>query len=395
MSARDSLAIHIRWPRAARALAAIASLLLAGAAQAAPHLSRATGEVQIGRGEPAVWQVAHEGAALGAGDAVRTGSDGRAEVDLGTAVVRVYENSLLRLPVDATRPEGPAAVGLDGGSSLFQVTPRPAQDPFEVRTPEVVASVKGTRFGVDVAAHGAAVSVFSGQVGVRGSSGANEREVMVYPGFAATGGRGRAFELSLVPAGDAWEGWSEGAPAPASAGKGGPSASSHSIEEARAAAQNAAARDLGPASGRERAVAAAAKRAGADAPAAIDPDAVPEAAEPERTPVDRVVTEGSPSARPIQEQVVGAILNGTAPVVGGNPAAALGPLSVQVLDDNGPDRVVVSGSQGVIGQVTQGQINSVIQTGSAAPLGPQLAAVIANSGVDPVAFAKQLSSLLH
>jgi len=390
MSGRDPLAVRIRRPRAASVLAAL--LLIASAAQADPHLLRAIGAVQISRGEPAAWRDAREGAALGAGDAVRTGADGRAEVDLGTAVVRLYENSLLRIPVDATRPDGPAAVGLEGGGSLFQVSPRPPADPFEVRTPEVVASVKGTQFSVVLGGSGASVSVFSGQVGVRGMSAANAREVMVYPGFSAAGGNGRSFELSLVPAGDAWKGWSEGAPAPSASGS--PSASSGAIEEARAAAQSAAAREIDPAA--RRALAArgtAGKRVGADVPAAIDPNGIPDDAEPERTPVDRVVTEGSPAARPIQEQVVGAILNGTAPAAA--PVSALGTLSVKVTDDNGPERVVIAGAQGVIGQVTQGQINAVIQTGNPAALGPQLATVISNSGVDPVAFAKQLSSLLH
>src|SRR5262249_28757667 len=161
MSSRDPHSKHrrsaVERPGLKRvALVLALGLALAGAASAESHLSRVSGDVQIGRGEPAVWVAGREGAQLGAGDEVRTGRNGRAEVDLGSAVVRLYENSLLRLPVDAERPGGPAAVGLDGGNSLFEVAPRPAKDPFEVRTPEVVATVKGTQFGVAVGAHGAA-----------------------------------------------------------------------------------------------------------------------------------------------------------------------------------------------------------------------------------------------
>jgi hypothetical protein len=376
---------------------ALASLVLAvaraGVASAEPHLARASGDVQIGRGEPAVWAAGREGAELGAGDAVRTGSNGRAEVDLGTAVVRLYENSLLRLPVDAARPDGPAAVGLEGGTSLFDVGPRRAKDPFEVRTPEVVASVKGTRFGVAIGARGgAAVSVFEGLVGVHRMSGGDTREVMVYPGFAATGSGGRPFELSLLPAGDVWRGWSEGEPPlPAPAALDAPSAASQSIEEARAAAQNEAARELGPiadAGGTARA------HAGGNGATEVGKDGAPKTSPEPLTSVDRAVAIDSPSARPIQEQVVGALLNGVAPSVAGSPAAGsnLGPLSAQL---KGEDTILVSGSQGLLGQITEKQLETVIETGNPSSLPPQIVSALNANGVNPVTFAKQLSTLLH
>ena len=369
-------------------------LALAGAASAEPHLSRMSGDVQVGRGEPVVWQAGREGAELGAGEAVRTGSDGRAEIDLGTAVVRLYENSLLRMPVDASRPDGPAAVQLDGGSSLFQVAPRPPQDPFEVRSPEVVASVKGTQFGVTLGAHGgAAVDVFSGQVGVRGTSGDAAREVMVYTGFAASGAGGRPFELSLVPAGDAWKGWSEGAPPlPLPAALGSPSASSHSLEEAKAAAQGVAAQEIA----RRVRPDSLAAHGGANLPAEIDKNGVAAVnPEPELTPIDKAAAIDSPTGRPIQEEVAGAILNGSVP--GGTPAGAagLGPLTVQVLDREGPDAVLISGAQGPLAQITEKQVETVIETGSAASLPASVVSALNANGVNPVTFAKQLSSMMQ
>jgi len=392
MRSRDPLLV--RNPGRALALGAALALALAGAASAEPHLSRATGDVQIGRGEPVVWQVAREGAELGAGEVVRTGNDGRAEVDMGSAVGRLYENSLLRLPVDGTRPEGPAAVGLDGGSSLFEVVPRPPQDPFEVRTPEVVASVKGTQFGVTLGERGAAaVSVFSGQVGVRGRSAANAREVMVYPGFAASGGAGRPFELSLVPAGDAWSGWSQGKPPlPAPAALGSPSADAQSLDEAKMAAQGAAAREM--AAHPKVDPNGLSAKGGANAPAEIDKDGVAEEVlEPDRTSIDKAVAVDSPTSRPIQEEVAGAILNGAVP--GGSPAPGLGPLTVQLVTQGGPNSILVSGTQGAIGSITEKQVETVLETGSAASLPAGVVAALNANGVNPVTFAKQLSTLLH
>lgn len=374
---------------ALRVISLALGLALAGAASAEPHLSRVSGEVQIGRGEPVVWATGREGAQLGAGDEVRTGRNGRAEVDLGSAVVRLYENSLLRLPADAERPNGPAAVGLDGGNSLFDVAPRPAKDPFEVRTPEVVASVKGTQFGVAVGAHGgAAVSVFDGLVGVRSLGSQNAREVMVYPGFAATGAAGRSFELSLLPAGDAWSGWSAGEPPlPAPAALGAPSASSQAIEEARVAAQIQAARELGPLSD------AGTARGGSGA-ATEGKEGAPKTSPEPLTSVDRAVAVDSPTARPIQEQVVGALLNGSAPSVATTTPAGsvLGSLTAQL---KGEDTIVVSGSQGLLGQITEKQLDTVVETGNTSSLPPQVVSALNANGVNPVTFAKQLSALLH
>jgi len=391
MSSRDPHS-HRRRSAAPSRLAALAlGLALAGAASAAPHLSRVSGQVEVGRGEPPGWQAGQEGAQRGAGDEVRTGGNGRAEVDLGSAVVRLYENSLLRLPADAERPDGPAAVGLDTGNSLFDVAPRPAKDPFEVRTPEVVASVKGTQFGVEVGAHGgAAVSVFDGLVGVRGIGAQDAREVMVYPGFTASGATGRPFELSLLPAGDAWHGWSAGdPPLPTPATLGSPSASSHSIEEARVAAQLQAARELGPITD----AGSARVHDGGPVAAADAKDGSPKTSPDPLTSVDRAVALDSPTAKPIQEQVVGALLNGSAPSVAGTAAGStLGPLTAQL---KGEDTILVSGTQGALGQITEKQVETVLETGNASALPPQVVSALNANGVNPVTFAKQLSALLH
>jgi hypothetical protein len=187
------------------ALAVLAALALLGPSWPGARLSVSTGSVEIGHGEPPVWKKAEAGDTLAAGDRVRTGEDGRAEVIVAGSTLRVYPNSLLRLPDSAT----PREVGLEKGSSLFDVLHN--GEPFEVRTPEVVVSVKGTRFGVDLDGDAAAVSVFRGLVGVHGG-GDGAPETLVHAGFAAFGSD--HFELSWHGAADPWNAWDHGGDLP-------------------------------------------------------------------------------------------------------------------------------------------------------------------------------------
>src|SRR3990172_757524 len=85
-------------------LSALAMLLLAPTA--GPRVERTRGAVEIGSGEPPVWRAAHEGDALAPGDAVRTGRDGRAELALPAGSVRLYGDSLLRIPLASAAPSG-------------------------------------------------------------------------------------------------------------------------------------------------------------------------------------------------------------------------------------------------------------------------------------------------
>ena len=65
-----------------------------------PHVRWFSGTVEVGSGDPPVWSPAHVGDALEPGAAIRTSRGARAEIALGTRTVRLYENSLLRLPLD-------------------------------------------------------------------------------------------------------------------------------------------------------------------------------------------------------------------------------------------------------------------------------------------------------
>src|SRR5215472_16098044 len=144
------------WPLPCLVLAALVlAHVPARAAQAEPRLAVVVGAVEIGRGEPPAWHTAHVGDALGTGDWLRTGRAARAEVNLGTGIARLFENSLLRLPPDGMRLEG----ALTDASAL--------------------------------------VVVYTGLVAVREPAAERASGVFVRDGFSAVGGGGRPFELSL------------------------------------------------------------------------------------------------------------------------------------------------------------------------------------------------------
>jgi ferric-dicitrate binding protein FerR (iron transport regulator) len=197
------------WPRArlVAALGLLAAFTLA--TSDGPRLEFVAGSVEIASGSPPVWRAAAAGDPVGPGDAIRTGHDGRAELVLGTGTVRLYANSMLTLPRLDGGDGASERVRLERGRSLFDVLKR-RNGRFEVETPEVVVSVKGTRFGVDVSDALARVAVFRGLVGVRGLAQTLAMETLVREGFAAAGGAGRPFELILNGAPDPWDGWSAG-----------------------------------------------------------------------------------------------------------------------------------------------------------------------------------------
>ncbi|HEX5067288.1 MAG TPA: FecR family protein [Myxococcota bacterium] len=228
------------WRRTKRnarllSLPVLAAIALLAPAWPGARLSVATGSVEVGRGEPPVWKAADEGDALGAGDRVRTGEDGRAEIALEGSTLRLYPNSMLRLP-EANTP-GKTSVEMDRGTSLFDVLKR--GDTFEVHTPEVVVSVKGTRFGVGVGDDEASVAVYRGVVGVRGESGQDPSETLVHAGFSTFGSD--AFQLRWHGSDDPWESWSHGDAVPGSLGRG--ARHDAALRDARAAAL-AMAKDL-------------------------------------------------------------------------------------------------------------------------------------------------------
>jgi hypothetical protein len=189
----------------------LSCLLLAGgvaaAAAAEPRLVTVHGAVEIGRGTPPLWHAAASGMVLEPGDAVRTGAGARAELALGDArVVRLYEQSVLRVGTSVTPTGAVRSVELEEGQSLFDVFKKAIADEFDVITPEVVVSVKGTRYLVAAVPGQDYTSVFRGVVEL---AGPGFETVAVRPGLT-----GAAGELFPTPFADPWEAWERGDAAP-------------------------------------------------------------------------------------------------------------------------------------------------------------------------------------
>jgi len=189
-------------------LAIVAGGLLAAGPAEAPVILMIDGPVQVGSGEPPIWRDAREGDRLAPGDAIRTRRGGRAEVQLRTGTVRLFENSLLRLPAGVPTSGQSERVRMEHGSSIFDVLRRSVEDVFQVETPEVAVMVKGTRFSVSVADGQTNVAVYRGLVGVRHRVETLQAEVLVRAGFAVSGTPEGAFELVVNPLDDPWQGWS-------------------------------------------------------------------------------------------------------------------------------------------------------------------------------------------
>ena len=355
----------------------VAAMLLAIALLApewpGARIALSVGSVEIGRGEPPVWTPGDAGDALGAGDRVRTGADGRAEVTVAGATLRLYPNSLLRLPAQA--PREAESVELHEGTSLFDVLRRD-QTPFEVHTPEVVVSVKGTRFAVAVGADEASVSVFRGLVGVRGDGQGPTSETLVHPGFLAHGSD--RFELSWRGTDDPWESWGDGL-FDTDALRGEPVEAA--LQDARFAALDLA-KELpvpasqAPESGRE--------------PKEDVEEEKKENAPPERDPV---VDAGEDTKRELVVSIIQDTLDGPDPTPGNGGGATSPVLDILFLDGSGrPGSDVVQVVDGATTWVFErDDLEEIVDDDDSLP--PELVSILNDRGVQEEVFANQLLSL--
>jgi hypothetical protein len=358
------------------------------AAESTGRLSSATGPVEIGRGDPPVWQPAREGEELAPGDVVRTGPGGRAAVELRGATARLYENSMIRIPL------APGAVELERGGSLFEVMMRGLRGVFQVQTGEVVVSVKGTRFGVALESGLAVVSVQRGTVGVRSPESAPELEVLVREGFAATGGPDRPFELTMISREDPWDAWEAGAPLP---------------EEIRGLLESASARDPELDAALEAGRGAAADEL-AELPAEIAPKAErpidlhgrPEAG---RTKAERTDLERSELDPLVDGQLLGSSKpadDAVTSILEASPAAReLGTEEISSpLERLGfeirlhQDHLYVSPGGRLSKKLTEDSLNEVIDGGKPQLLGDDILRALDQRGADPIQFAEDLAELL-
>ena len=106
------------------------------------------------------WQALKTGTVIKRGSRVKTGMGGRAVLKRPGDSIASSPNSRFRIPTSDEK--GAVAHFVQTlGTLLFKLKSRP-QDPFNVRTPYLVAVIKGTTFTVTVDAEGAALHVSSG-----------------------------------------------------------------------------------------------------------------------------------------------------------------------------------------------------------------------------------------
>lgn len=148
----------------------VAAVMSAQAAPPGARLVSVEGTVEILNAPSGQWVAAASPTIVPPGAAVRTGPKSRVVLELNGARVTLYDTTLIRIP----RAAAPASTAvdplrrplLDSGRALFDVTPRKDRAPFSVRTPTVVAGVKGTVFEVSATGTEHAVYVWDGLVEV-------------------------------------------------------------------------------------------------------------------------------------------------------------------------------------------------------------------------------------
>ncbi len=126
---------------------------------------------------------ASRGYPVPAGTTIVTGDEATVMLVRRGDSITVYPNSEVTIPEDAAT--GRLGVMQNFGTLLYRMETRESRN-FEVRTPYLAATVKGTVFTVVVASNHAQVSVAEGMVRV--TSAHNERSEMVREGWTATAG---------------------------------------------------------------------------------------------------------------------------------------------------------------------------------------------------------------
>ena len=124
---------------------------------------------------------AQRGYPVTAGTTMVTGDDGTVVLIRRGDSITVFPNSEMTIPV--VSGEGEPGVLQSIGKLLFRMETRESRD-FEVRTPFLAATIKGTVFTVDVGRTRATVAVTEGLVRVVAARGG--RSEAVRPGWSAT-----------------------------------------------------------------------------------------------------------------------------------------------------------------------------------------------------------------
>jgi hypothetical protein len=129
----------------------------AGAAETTMVLASVQGAVEVASGGAPQWQPAVEGLALRPEDQVRTGPDGRARI--------AYPDVELRLAGDSTAVLGYTSVRLRVGTTWVRM--RKSGRKFEIITPTIAVSIRGTLVRTQARRDGSTVHLLDGVVDVR------------------------------------------------------------------------------------------------------------------------------------------------------------------------------------------------------------------------------------
>ncbi|HEX8064712.1 MAG TPA: FecR family protein [Allosphingosinicella sp.] len=158
------------------------------------RVTEAAGAVQVQHGGRT--GAAMRGAALQPGDVVTTGANGRAVLVRGQEYVIVSARTRVRLPA-AAEERGIVQMLQDWGRATFRIEKK-ATPHFGVKTPYLVALVKGTVFTVIADGKGAQVAVTEGRVEVGTPDGAVRQ--MVDAGMAASIASAQPGRIEMQPA---------------------------------------------------------------------------------------------------------------------------------------------------------------------------------------------------
>ncbi len=159
-------------------------------------VSGETASWRLGEGS---WQVATVGDILLPQSELRLGAGSTAVMDSGGDRIVVAENSEIAVP---DQPAGSRVKRImqSIGTMLLRIETR-EKGGFQVKTPYLVATVKGTQFGVTVGENGASVSVTEGVVGVDAGDGSPEADVTPGQTASVSPGAGPGVDVNATPAG--------------------------------------------------------------------------------------------------------------------------------------------------------------------------------------------------
>ncbi|MBN1575709.1 MAG: FecR domain-containing protein [Chitinispirillaceae bacterium] len=142
------------------------------AAEAAARITKLVGRIDVRAKTSAAWRPARIGMTVGENWDVRSYMESEAEVAFETGTtLRIVENSVVtlsRLTTDAGTKSSQSTVKVMTGKVWANVKKLTStQSEFEFETPTAVASIRGTRLGIEVGKRRTIIDVYEGIVAVR------------------------------------------------------------------------------------------------------------------------------------------------------------------------------------------------------------------------------------